>query len=279
MMWFEFDLRTYAAMEKWARSVVASKGLGTSDDLPMWQTVYRKHAGIMTARRMGWWFYDMAGGWFHPEEIAADCGKVYDFRRELDAIKPDPWHPDAALVADERVLALYNTPDGMKVKGSSSMVMGQWPRLAVSGVPYEFILAEEAYANPEVLRGYKAVALCAFLNPDARQKALMAKLDEYGAKNFVVQPGGYTPQFFNDFVKGAGGYVAARPGVVQVDMNGDFISVHCIVPGRHELTLPFPARVVNVKSGKEEKTNGVVLPLEMSAGETCWFRIFRSAVR
>ena len=276
MMWFEFDLRTYAATEKWARSVVASKGLGTSDDLPMWQTVYRKHAGIMISRRMGSWFYDMAGGWYHPEEIASECGKVYDFRREFDAIKPDPWRPDAAIVADERVLALYNTPDGMEVKGSSSMVMGQWPRLAVSGVPYDFVLAEEAYSRPEVLRGYKAIALCAFLKPDARQKALMAKIEEYGAKTFIVKPGGYTSQFFNDFVKDAGGYVAMRPGVVQVDMNGDFISVHCIVPGRYELTLPFPAKVVNVKSGKEEKTCGLKLPLEMSAGETCWFRIFRN---
>ena len=273
MMWFEFDLRTYAAMEKWARSVVASKGLGTSDDLPMWRTVYRKHAGIMTARRMGWWFYDMAGGWFHPDEIAAECGKVFDFRRELDAITPSPWHPDAALVVDERVLALYNTPDGMKVKGAAAMVMGQWPRLAVSGVPYEFVLAEEAYANPEVLRGYKAIALCAFLKPDARQKALMEKIGSYGAKTFIVPPGGYSPEFFNAFVKDAGGYVAARPGVVQIDMNGDFMSVHCIVPGRHEVKLPFPAHVVNVKSGLEEKVEGGVLPLEMSAGETCWFRL------
>ena len=273
MMWFEFDLRTYAAMEKWARSVVASKGLGTSDDLPMWQTVYRKHAGIMTAKRMGWWFYDMAGGWYHPEEIAADCGKVYAFRRELDAIKPSPWRPDAAIVADERVLALYNTPDGMTVKGAGGMMMGQWPRLAVSGVPYDFVLGEEAYERPEVLKGYKAIALCAFLKPDARQKALMDKLDSWGIKTFVVQPNGYTPEFFNDFVKNAGGYVAVRPGGVQVDMNGDFISVHCIVPGCYDLTLPFPAKVVNVKSGLEENTAGGMLKLEMSAGETCWFRM------
>ena len=62
LMWYEFDLRTWAALEPWAQSPVALKGLGHSDDLPMWQTVFRKHAGIMIARRMGWWLFDMGGG-------------------------------------------------------------------------------------------------------------------------------------------------------------------------------------------------------------------------
>jgi len=66
-----------------------------------------------------------------------------------------------------------------------------------------------------------------------------------------------------------------NPGVAQVDMNGDFVSIHCIVPGKHCFRLPFPAKVVNVKSGREEKPEGGVLKLEMSAGETCWFRLCR----
>ena len=275
MMWYEFDLRTYAALERWAQSVVDAKGLGTSDDLAMWQTVFRKHAGIMLAQRMGWWLYDMAGGWFYPEEIARDCGEVFAFCRELQAVKPDPWHPDAALVVDERTMATYNTPDGPKVAKARNLVMGQWPRTAASGVPYDFYLAEDVYDEPEVMRRYKAVALCAFLHPDARQKAFREKLAAWGVKTFVVTSEGYSPAFFNDFVKSAGGYVAIRPGVVQVDMNGDFVSVHCIVPGRHDFRLPFPAKVVNVKSGLEEKVQDGVLPLEMSAGETCWFRLKR----
>ena len=275
MMWYEFDLRTYAALERWAQSVVDAKGLGTSDDLAMWQTVFRKHAGIMLAQRMGWWLYDMAGGWFYPEEIARDCGEVFSFCREMLAVTPDPWHPDAALVVDERAMANYNTPDGPKVANARNLVMGQWPRTAASGVPYDFYLAEDVYGDPEVMKRYKAVALCAFLHPDARQKAFSEKLAAWGIKTFVVSPKGYSPAFFNDFVKGAGGYVATRPGVVQVDMNGDFVSVHCLVPGRHDFRLPFPAKVVNVKSGLEENVQDGVLPLEMSAGETCWFRLKR----
>ena len=275
MMWYEFDLRTYAALERWAKSVVDAKGLGTSEDLAMWQTVFRKHAGIMLAQRMGWWLYDMAGGWFYPEEIAKDCGDVYSLCRDMLEVDPDPWHPDAALVVDERAMAAYNTSDGPKVKNARNLVMGQWPRTAASGVPYDFYLADDAYGDPDLMKRYKAVVLCAFLHPDDRQKALMEKLSALGVKTFVAPEAGYSPAFFNGFVKDAGGYVAMRPGVAQVDMNGDFVSVHCLVPGRHDFRLPFPAKVVNVKSGREEKAADGTLTLEMSAGETCWFRLYR----
>ena len=33
--------------------------------------------------------------------------------------------------------------------------------------------------------------------------------------------------------------------------------------------------VVNMKSGEGERTEGMVLPVEMTAGETCWFRLIR----
>ena len=272
MMWYEFDLRTYGALERWAKSAMSAKGLGTAEDLPMWQTMFRKHAGIMLAQRMGWWLYDMAGGWFYPEEIAADCGEVLSFCREMQSVKPDPWHPDAALVADERALAAYTFTDP---KHASNIVMKQWPRIAASGVPYDFYLVEDVYGEPEVMKRYKAVVLCAFLSPDARQKAFMDRLALLGVKTFVAPPVGYSSSEFHDFVVNAGGYAAMRPGVAQVDMNGDFASVHCIVPGRYDFRLPFPAKVVNVRSGLEECVENGVLPLVMSAGETCWFRLYR----
>ena len=275
MMWFEFDLRTYAALEGWAQSVVATKGLGQSDDLCMWKTVFRKHAGIMTAQRMGWWLYDMAGGWFYPGEIVDDVGEVFVFCRELGKARPSPWHPDLALVVDETALASYGRKDGPKVPDGPTLVMLQWPRTALAGVPYDFLLAEDLYASPEIAGRYKAISLCAFNAPDSRQKALMDKIAAYGVKTFVVQPGGYSPEFLNRFAREAGCYVATRPGGVQVDMNGDFVSVHCINPGHYDFMLPFPAKVMNARSGLEEKAPGGVLPLELSAGETCWFRLYR----
>ena len=275
MMWYEFDLRTYGAVERWAKSPMSAKGLGTAEDFPMWRTIFRKHAGIMLAQRMGWWLYDMAGGWFYPEEIAADCGEVLPFCREMLSLKPDPWRPDVALVADERMLAAFTLKDPAH---APNLVMKQWPRITASGVPYDFYLAEDVYGEPGALKGYKAVVLCAFLNPDIRQRAFADALASFGVKTFVAPAKGYSSQEFHDFAVGAGGYAAMPPGVAQVDMNGDFASVHCIVPGRHDFRLPFPARVVNVKSGLEEPVADGVLTLEMSAGETCWFRIRRIRV-
>jgi len=161
------------------------------------------------------------------------------------------------------------------VKDAYSLVLGQWQRTALSGVPHDFLLAEDLYANPELARRYKAIGLAAFLHPNARQKDLMARISEMGVKTFVVPEGGYSPEFFHDFVVGAGGYAALPAGVAQVDMNGNFASVHWVVPGRMDFKLPFPAQVVNVNTGLEEPTVGDVLPLDLTAGETRWFLLHR----
>ena len=57
-----------------------------------------------------------------------------------------------------------------------------------------------------------------------------------------------------------------------VDMNGNFASIHCLRPGRYDFRLPFPCRVVNLKSGAEEQVVDGAVPLVLTAGETCWFR-------
>lgn len=276
MMWYEFDLRTYAAYDFWARSIVAVKGLNTAEDLPMWQTVFRKHAGIMFAQRMGWWFYDMADGWFSPPEIVADIAEVYRNRMDLDSCKPDPWRPDLALVIDEEALASYGRADGPAVGNRYSLVMGQWPRTALSGVPYDVWLAEDFYRDPGLASRYKALVLCAFNAPNERQRGFVNGLDVRGIRHFTVEPGGFDSARLNAFAREAGCFVAAEPDGVQIDMNGDFLSVHCVLPGRWDVRLPFHAKVVNLKSMEEsEVLPGGVLPLELTAGETCWFRLYR----
>ena len=274
MMWYEFDLRTWAALELWGQSAVAVKGLGQADDLAMWQTVFRKHAGIMLARRMGWWFYDMAGGWFVPPELTEDVKSVIRTAQDLQSVPPDPWRPSVAVVIDEEAMACYNSPGFPEVKNLRSMVLGQWPRLSSSGVPYDVWLAKDAMEDPAWPTRYKAAVLSGFLAPDGERKRFMETLASNGVAVHVTQSGGFSAGFFHDFVAKAGGYTATRPGV-QVDMNGDFASVHCLVPGRYEFRLPFPCRMVNLKDGREEASSDGVLPLNLTAGETCWFRIYR----
>jgi len=269
----EFDFRTYGARDVWAQSVIATKGLNSAEDLTMWRTVIRKNAALMNAHRMGWWLYDMGGGFYSPPEIVEDFKPIYDLRRELDVRTPDPWRPDVAYVIDEAAIASYNTPYGPKVASVGSLAMSQGMVTAASGVPYDIYLAEDFYRNPDLAKRYKAIALCGFIEPDAKQQALVARIGGFGVKTFTVKSGGFSARFFHDFAQAAGAFVAAEPDVLQLDMNGDFLSAHCLVPGTYEVRLPFDARIVNMKDGSE--SSGRTVPLTMTAGETCWFRLYR----
>lgn len=273
MQWFEFDLRTYAACDIWAKSIIAAKGLNTAQDIGMWRTLFRKHVGILTAHRMGWWFYDMAGGWFAPDEIVDDVANVRQLRQQFDAEPVDPWRPDVAFVVDESAMSTYGTKDGPKVPRRETLANEQWSESALAGVPYDAWLAQDFYDDPTLARHYKAVVWSGFCAPDARQKKLMDDVAAMGVKSFVVQPGGFKGAFLHAFAREADAFVACPPDRMQVDMNGNFLSLHCIVPGTCDVRLPFEAIVTNLKDGSA--FSGAALKVSMTAGETCWFSLRR----
>ena len=85
---------------------------------------------------------------------------------------------------------------------------------------------------------------------------------------------GLTPALFNRLAREAGGYVPVTGGgLLQVDMNGDFISVHALKTGRCDFRLPFPCKVVNIKTGREVLAPGNSIPLNLVAGETRWYSL------
>lgn len=273
MMWMEFDLRTFAAYETWGRSVTACKGLNQAEDVEMWRAIHRKHAGMLVAQNMGWWYYDMAGGWFHPQEIADEISSVYRCREAMLADRPRDWHPDVVVIISEYELSLYNRPGHPKVPDAASMVLPQWPNLSMSGCPYEVRLIGDFIENPELVKRYKAAALVGFVFPTKEQEKLMKCFDDAGVRHFTVtQP--YSSRYFHDFVVSAGGYAASDPGI-QIDMNGNFMSVHALKNEVREIVLPFPCRVVNVLTGTDEKIKDGKLRIDVSAGETCWFRLMK----
>ena len=373
----EFDLRTYGALEAWAWTAPSVKSLGQSDDFAMWQTVYRKFAGEMDAGRMGYWFYDMGGGWFSPPEISADIRAVSAESRELAEQKPSPWKPSVAVIVDE---AGY-------LDGSNALDRIVWQEryvhawqlkfLSSGGAPFRHYHAEDVIDRPELLDGCKMAVFALMRRIDGRRQVMLDRLAargmtlvfltdtaKYGGANatgfeivripgeherqmvaepgvgisfmsqlqttvdrdysipgkpevkgcgercsvrempgvrvlarykcdglpafamredasqrrvFVCEPSGLTPEVYNWLAKRAGAYVAFdRPGV-QLYMNGDFISIHCLRGGRYEMRLPFAsAKVVNLRNGREEPVRGSILPLELTAGETCRFRLWKT---
>ena len=364
MYWNEFDLRTYAALETWATpGVVATKGLGQSDDFAMWQTVYRKLAGMMFAHQSGYWFYDMGGGWFSAPEIAHDIGRTFGIGRAILAKgRPSSWRPDVALVADEEGM-------GVGRKMNMQILRQQMMPFAASAVPRLFYLAEDVLRDPALVTDCRTVVFAFFRRFDARRESLVRALardgrtlvflSESGVDGgaeaigfrpafdekphvhevvpepgvsadevrslmsayrrrfwpaesahaprctvaeekgvtvlarfaddravalaerresdhrmvYVCEPAGLTAALFNRLCRESGAYVPVEEGGLQVDMNGDSVSCHALRTGRFAFRLPFPCRVTNLRSGAEEPVREGVLLLEMTAGETCWFRL------
>lgn len=376
MLWTECDLRTYGALESWASSAVATKGLGQADDFAAWQTISRKYAGTMFAAHSGYWYYDMGGGFYDPPEIVADIARVVRVGSELSARPASPWRPGAAIVYDEAGLMGW---DGGAASSAALTPLNfplQHALVAASGVPYEFYLAEDVLDRPELLDGMKLVLLANFRRFDTRRTALVDRLSaaprtlvltaetgvlggaekalgltpvfsrESLAHRVVPEPGvpdneaasaleacwtrtfrrgtwppdpprgprgtvvetpdmkvlarfaadgapalvevrrraarlvyscecaAVTPQLFNRLAREAGAFVpVAEGGRVQVDMNGDFISIHALKNGRVDFSLPFACRVTNVKTGCSPPCQNGVLSLDLTAGEIRWYRL------
>ena len=369
MYWNELDLRTYGALESWAKpGVVATKGLGQSDDIAMWRTVSRKFVGMMLAHGSGFWLYDMGGGWFSPPEIAQDFGEALRVAKAEIGRTPSAWRPDVALVADE--VGLHVAVGGAKSPFNTQILRRQLMPMAASGVPYDFYLAEDALRDPALLAKYKVVVFALFRSLDEGRRHLVDTLardgrtlvflaetgvaggaeatgfdiahvtnalphivvpaqgvtEEVGSlmsaerrrifpagalsvakgprtsvrenadvkvlarfasdgapalalrdmdgcrRVYVCEPAGMSAGMFNRLAREAGAYVPVSGGGLQVDMNGNFVSLHALRSGAWDFKLPFPCRVVNLASGRDEATDGGHVHLALTAGETCWLR-------
>ena len=257
---FEFDLRTWGVWTA-RQTEMSDAGCSRAREPEEWRTIHRKLAGKMFAQRCGFWYYDMDGGWFRPPEVAADIAEVSDFARTLAARKPSPWRPNVAFVIDEESLFRINlfAPMG---KSDYDMCMttstgrpntfprigGQLNRMAASGVPYDIYLAKDFDSDPELAATYRYVI------------RRITDSDEY-----------LKPVEFNARAQAAGAYVPVEPNALEVDMNGDFLSVHAIRNGTFDFRLPFPCKVRNVKSGQLEDVSGDTFKISVEAGQTCWF--------
>ena len=268
----EFDLRTYGGVAG-GESELRVLGLSQATDFPMWQSIFRKCAGQMMAQRMGWWYLDMSGRWFSPPEIAKDMGAVL---REVLAAEADDalghvWKPSVAVAMDERGMLLRNSIAhyySSESKEAAAQVRG----VAAAGVPFDLWMADDFAARPELALDYRIVVFSEMKSPDGKRKALLDRLAQAGVAVVFLDPSKrFSPREFAEMVRRAGGYVPAPYGLT-VDMNGRFLSVHALKGGHYDFRLPRPLKVRNLKDGSSLPASSV-LPLDLIAGETCWFRL------
>lgn len=251
MLMYEFDLRTPAESE--SPTEFREFGLSRAETYPDFIDQHRKLAGIQFAHDSGFWYYDMKCGWFEPPEIRADIAGVAQVGRRLAARKPTAWKPTVAFLVDEDgLLARGGWIDGSKDPfRPGDISTGSLDVLAASGVPFDPYLVNDFVLDETLATSYKVVFTYGVDWSAPDRQPLKAKLDAAGV---VVQATGtQTPRDFRAVVAKAGGYIPARHGL-QVDMNGDFASVHCLVPGHYDFTLP----------------GGKVVPMDLRTGETRW---------
>ena len=109
--------------------------------------------------------------------------------------------------------------------------------------------------------------------------AVAERCDADCRRVYVAAPGSLSPGLLNRLARESGAYVAVDGDGLQIDMNGDFMSVHCLRPGRYTLHLPFVAKVRNLKTRQFERVRGNSFDVELTAGETRRFVIIRRIER
>jgi hypothetical protein len=287
----EFDLRTWHGRS----GATEARGIFLSEatDLPMWKTVHRRLAGQMLANRTGWWYFDMSDNWFDEPDIQADIASVRKTAADLVARPVGNWCPSVAVVLDEEGMMLRNRVGRSLSWREVRNTAEQLQTLAGASVPYDMLVAEDLLSGNVKAERYKALVMAGFYQIGDRRAKLISSLKARGIKllfladsgacggadackgsEMISEPGGLDQVRFNSFVRDAGGYVPAPAGL-QVDMNGDFVSIHCLKGGRYDFRLPFVSDVRNLKTGVNRSSVGT-LTMDMTGGETRWYSISRS---
>ena len=265
----EFDLRTYGGIVL-GESEQQVQRLSQAQDFTMWLSIHHKVAGQMMAQRMGWWYLDMSGRWFSPPEIVQDIADVNAL--VLGAEREDAWRPSAAIAVDEGGMLLRNSI-AHYYSGAEKRLQDMIRSFASSGVPYDTCLLDDFLRHPERAGRYRVLFIADMHHKDAARAAFLKRLEGKGVKCVFLDPERpLSPVGFFNAVREAGGYVPARYGL-QVDMNGSFVSVHALKGGHFDFRLPRRCTATNMKTGKVEVRNAETLPLDLVAGETCWFRL------
>lgn len=251
MLMFEFDLRTPS--ETFGPTEFREFGLSRAESYQDFIDQHRKLAGMQFARDSGFWYYDMKCGWFEPPEIRADISVVARTGERLAMRSPSRWRPSVAFLVDEDGLLsrggwMKGGVDPFRPGDISNNALNV---LAASGVPFDYYLANDFAADARLAASYRVVFTFGVDWSAQDRRDLKAALDAAGVVVEAVKA--QTPRGFRAAVERAGGYIPARHGL-QVDMNGDFASVHCLVPGFYEFRSP----------------DGKVVPMDLRVGETRW---------
>jgi hypothetical protein len=166
----EFDIRTWCAAPSWEKEIM-SITWGLVLDPPMWRSVNRKLAGSMFANDMGFWYLDMAPGWFDNKDILADIIDVNAVGCKMMNLPLPSWKKDTALVIDDEGYFLRNLPGPSWMFDITTLLQHQL--FGFCGVPYGFYTVNDFIRRPELAKQFKVVVFVGMYEIDkARLKMI-----------------------------------------------------------------------------------------------------------
>ena len=169
----EFDIRTWCASPHWEKEIM-SLTWGLVLDPPMWRSVNRKLAGSMFANDMGFWYLDMAPGWFDHKEILSDIKEVNRTGNKIMNISPSSWKKDSALIIDDEGYFLRNLPGPQWMFDITTLLQHQL--FGFSGVPFAFYTLNDLLRKPELAKNLKVMVFIGMYEIDQQRKELIEKL-------------------------------------------------------------------------------------------------------
>lgn len=174
----EFDFRTEGAIERWAFTEASLCGDSRTADTATWQAVNRRAAGMMLARGMGFWYFDMAVGWFTPPGVRADLAAMME---DIRALPPaGDWAPSAALVVDEDGALLRNMVTHYDDGKACLALVEQVEMLAGSGVPFDVLQLADLLGDPTLAEKYRTLVFAEMHEVDAPRRKLLDALKRDG---------------------------------------------------------------------------------------------------
>jgi hypothetical protein len=87
---------------------------------------------------------------------------------------------------------------------------------------------------------------------------------------YVASLAGLSGDLFNKLAKEHKLYMACRPNIAQIEMNGSFISINPVVTGKLKLNLPRKCTVIDAFNKKVLAKECKSYQLNLKAGETRW---------
>ena len=171
----EFDIRTWNAAPSWEKEIM-SISWGLMIDFPMWQAANRKLAGAMFAQDMGFWYLDMAPGWFNHPQLLEDIKETAALGNRIFSLPPSKWHPDTAYVIDDDGMFLRNLPAPEWMMDVTMLTQQQLYLLGASGVPFARYSLNDLIDNPDLAESFKVLVFCAMYHIDAKRLALLNRL-------------------------------------------------------------------------------------------------------